>query len=189
MGGHNDSGPLAVELVEQVHQIPDIVVIQVGSQLVQEQDGGAADQGPCKLHPPALPDGELRRIAVLHIRHPHDAQGLGHSLLGLAAHPHGGGGQQEVVPDGPLADEQALLVDDAEGAGHPGPPGAHHAGHVEVVDVDRAPVRGDLSAHQLQEGALARSAAADEKHKFALLHRNGEIPQGVVHLPVLFIQF
>ena len=53
---------------KQVHQIPDVVVIQVGRQLVDEQNRRAAHQRPGQLHPPALPDGELRRVPVLHIR-------------------------------------------------------------------------------------------------------------------------
>ena len=51
--------------MEQMHNVPDRVVIQIGRKLIQQQDRGAADQCPGQLHPAHFPNGQLGGKAIL----------------------------------------------------------------------------------------------------------------------------
>ena len=161
MGGHDDGSALFVDVVKQMEGVPDAVVVQISRDLVQHQDGRAADHSPGQLHPAALADGQLYGVFGLRAPHPHQAEHLFYPNL------H----QLGIF----LADEGRVLPDLSEENGGPVPAEPHHPVQVLMVHVDLSPAGPGLAGNQPQQGALPRSAAPNHEHELPL-------PDGQVYI-------
>ena len=78
---------MAIEFGQEEEQVPGGVLVQVGGQLIQDQDFRIVDDGPGQFHAAAFAQREFHRIAAGGISKPHQAQRLLHPLCRRLLYP------------------------------------------------------------------------------------------------------
>ena len=104
VGYHHHGYALAVQFHQQVEDVPNAVIFQIGGQLIQQKDWRAAHQGAGQLHMADVAKVQLCGKAFFHVLHTHQGQRFGHCLRRFVTQAAGFGGLQQIVIYVQLAD-------------------------------------------------------------------------------------
>ena len=170
VGDEDDAALAAALAADDLEHALREVRRQGGGHLVEHQDVGLDRQRARQVDDPQRREGEAlgqrAQDRVLHAELVHP----------VTERLDRGPGEPQVRPDVEVRDEGRLLVD-----GHdPAAPGfaGRADGQAPAADGDRAGVRPDGAAEDLDEGALAGAVGAHERMHLAGSDREGRGPQG-----------
>ncbi len=162
--------------------------VECGEGLVEEDDVGLGGQRPRDGDALLLAAGQLRGHPVAGVREADEREEVLDAFAAAAARGRAATGhaERDVLRDGQVREERALLRDDAHAAAlgrHPGAPGDDDA----PTDADFAGVGGLEPGDDAQKRGLAAAGVAEERGERARrdvqVHaaQDGRRPEGLVH--------
>jgi hypothetical protein len=189
---HHDRGAvLAVEPGEDREDLGHAGGVEIGGGFVEHQQARAPSQHGGDTHALLLAAGEIEDRAVAEPLQPDGREGLHlpvEDLGGRAAEvlhaeadlvPHAG------VDDLPLG----VLEDHADGGREGGDPRLRQAMAADGGSAGECPLErmGDGAVQQLQQGALAAAAGAEDEHELAFAHPQRDVAQNRQRLTLVGI--
>ena len=169
VGHHQNRGAALVDLLQQSHDLPGILGIQVAGWLVGQQDGGLVHQGPGQRHPLLLAAGELLCLRFVFSRQPHRCQDGGHVPPDLfGRHLDDALGERHVLIHVPVVQQPEVLEHHAQVAPEFGHLPVPELGQVAAHDVDAAAGSRQLPQQKPDQRGLPRTAVAHYEHELAL---------------------
>src|SRR5712692_1240154 len=177
----DDRGPFAVELLEQLHDLPALIGVQVSRRLVREDDLRARHHRARHRHQLLLAAGELARVEILLAHDVEAVEDVGHDRLPLAPlHVAVGERHLEVLVDGEVVEQVVALEDEADVALLQLEPVLFSQAVDGLVEEDElARERPVVHAQDVEEGGLARSRRAHDRHELAGSHLGVDAAQDV----------
>ena len=167
--GHVDRGDpdLALQALELDLHVVAQLLVERAERLVEQQDGGAGDEGSRQRHALLLAARELAGIARAVARKLDEGEGLGHPPGDLRlVHALHAQAEADVLDDGAVREEGVVLEH------HPdAPPVRGHPGDAAAVDRHVAGVRRHEAGHRAQRGGLAAPGWPEEREELARGHR------------------
>src|SRR5215470_4576356 len=170
-GGDPD---FALELLElELHAVAELLV-ERAQRLVEEEHGGARDEGAGQGHSLLLTARELARIASPVRGKLHEGEGLSDPPLDLRAR-HAGHAKSEghVLEDGAVGEQRVVLEDHAHVAAV-----GRHLVHALALDEDVARRRFHEARHRTEARGLSAAGGAEEREELARLHGEGDAVEG-----------
>ena len=177
---HHGDAQLAVDVLNQLQDLPGGFGVQGAGGLVAQQHLGIGGQSPGDGNALLLTAGELRGIGLGLVRQPHQLQQLPGLGLGLLpAHPGQLHGEADVLQTGALHQQVEPLED--HGDLPPGRPQLGRGHGVQLLAVDDDPaLRGPLQhIDAADQRALACAAHADDAIDIPVGDGQGHVLQGV----------
>src|SRR5919197_2200259 len=169
MGDHDDRGPVAVQLLDQGHDLRAGRTVEVAGRLVGEHDRWRADERARDRDPLPLAARELGRACLQPGAEADRGQRVCRFLTtfrcwnACVEEPVG-----DVVEDARVLAEEELLEDEADpGRPNGGELAVFQLGDGEAGDRDPATGRPLERPHQVEEGRLAGAGGADDGHELA----------------------
>src|SRR5215831_2355811 len=164
----------ALQLLElELHAVTELLV-EGAQRLVEEEHGGARDEGAGQGHPLLLAAGELAGIAGAVGGKLHEGEGLADPPLDLGARRASHAkSKSHVLEDGAVGEESVVLEDHAHVAAV-----GRHLVHALALDENIARGRLHEARHRAEACGLPATGGAEECKELACLHGEGDAVEG-----------
>ena len=170
VGGHDDGGAGAVDLVEEDHDAVSSFGVEVTGGFVGEQHEGAVDEGAGDSDALLFATGEFVGVAVFFASKVDEFEGVGDDAGDFVfSGSYDFQGEGYVIVDGFLLEESEVLEDVADFLPQFVDLATLEFIDVKVVDVDVAVGDVGFADHEFEEGGFAGARGADEKDKIAFV--------------------
>ncbi len=153
---HGDAAP--VELGEKPQDLQGHLPVDIACRLVGEHDLGREDDGSCQRRPLPFATRKLGGARILSMGKPDPGDELVH-MRGPFVEILAGDVERQgnVLANGQVIEEAAILMDDADSPPHAGDGIAVERGEVATMHMHRAARRPQLAAREAQKRRLARA--------------------------------
>ena len=187
MGADDDRRPLAVDLLEQAHDLGGQVGVEISGRLVGQEEAGVVDDGPGDGDPLLFARGQGVGIIpdpVMEADHPQGDEDLAPELVGRR--PEDLKGDADVLENPAAGDDAEVLEDDAHRPAEEVELRVREPEDVGLADADLSVGRKRLPVEELEEARLPGTARPGDVAQLAALDRQGDVGQGPGRRVVLF---